>query len=50
MRGLRLYPPPDDFARTWKRDRRFVPRMLETDRTAKLAGWRDAVRRTLTTN
>jgi glycerol kinase len=42
-----LYPPPSDFAKAWKREKRFAPRMREADRAAKLAGWRDAVSRTL---
>jgi glycerol kinase len=42
-----LYPPPADFAKSWKLDRRFKPRMKEAERELKLAGWRDAVARTL---
>jgi glycerol kinase len=42
-----LYPPPSDFAKAWKREKRFAPKMREADRAAKLAGWRDAVSRTL---
>jgi len=51
LAGLKagLYPPPQDFAKSWKRDRRFLPRMKDADRQAKLKGWREAVRRTLTT-
>ena len=45
-----LYPPPTEFAESWKRERRFSPRMNEAKRSAKLAGWRDAVRRTLSSN
>ena len=41
-----LYPPPSGFARSWKLDRRFKPRMKEPERARKLAGWRDAVART----
>jgi glycerol kinase len=44
-----LYPAPAEFASSWKRDRRFSPRMKPAERDAKLAGWRDAVRRTLST-
>jgi glycerol kinase len=49
LAGLRagLYPPPEEFAESWKRDRRFAPKMTGADRAAKLAGWRDAVSRTL---
>jgi glycerol kinase len=42
-----IYPPPADFAKGWKREKRFSPGMREADRAAKLAGWRDAVSRTL---
>jgi len=42
-----LYPAPKDFAKSWKVDRRFKPRMKESERARKLAGWRDAVSRTL---
>jgi glycerol kinase len=50
LAGLRagLLPRPDEFARSWALDRRFTPEMDDTVRTAKIAGWRDAVRRTLT--
>ena len=43
-----LYPPPAEFAGAWKLDRRFSPKMGEATRAQKLAGWRDAVARTLT--
>jgi glycerol kinase len=43
-----LYPPPDRMAATWRRERRFAPRMKGDVRARKLAGWHDAVRRTLT--
>jgi glycerol kinase len=42
-----LCPPPAEFARSWKRARRFTPRMGNAVRERKLAGWRDAVERTL---
>jgi glycerol kinase len=38
---------PDEFAKSWKRERRFEPRMDATVRARKWAGWQDAVRRTL---
>ncbi len=41
-----LYPPPASFAKSWKRGRRFAPRMREPVRAAKYAGWLDAVART----
>ncbi len=43
-----IYPPPEEVAALWKRERRFTPRMTSEVREAKLAGWHDAVRRTLT--
>jgi glycerol kinase len=39
-------PPPDRFAKSWKRERRFVPTMYPAIRARKWAGWQDAVRRT----
>ena len=42
-----LYPPPRTFAKTWKLDRRFSPKMREPVRAAKYAGWQAAVARTL---
>jgi glycerol kinase len=42
-----VYPPPAVFAKSWKLDRRFKPRMKEAERAQKVAGWRDAVARTL---
>ncbi|MEX2319682.1 MAG: glycerol kinase GlpK, partial [Bauldia sp.] len=50
LAGLRagLYPPPAEFAKAWKLDRRFAPKMSEAVRSRKLAGWQDAVARTLT--
>jgi glycerol kinase len=41
-------PGFDGFAQTWQCDRRFEPAMDEATRERKWAGWRDAVRRTLT--
>jgi glycerol kinase len=43
-----IWPTQKGFAKTWKRDQRFKPKMKEADRTRKLAGWKDAVSRTLT--
>lgn len=42
-----VWPDQEGFARTWKLDRQFRPSMGDTDRDAKLEGWQDAVRRTL---
>jgi glycerol kinase len=43
-----LYAAPVEFALRWKRGRRFLPKMSSARRAEKLAGWRDAVARTLT--
>ena len=40
-------PGLEGFAAQWRLDRRFEPRMDEAARERKYAGWRDAVRRTL---
>jgi glycerol kinase len=45
---LDIFPGPEEFARTWKRDRRFIPAFDEELRIRKYKGWQDAVRRTLT--
>ncbi|PTE11949.1 glycerol kinase GlpK [Mesorhizobium helmanticense] len=42
-----VWPKAKEFARSWALDRRFKPDMDASIRSAKLAGWRDAVRRTL---
>jgi glycerol kinase len=42
-----VWPGAAKFARSWALDRRFEPAMDAGTRRAKLAGWRDAVRRTL---
>ncbi|MDX7952742.1 glycerol kinase GlpK [Lichenihabitans sp. Uapishka_5] len=44
-----LYGEPDDFAKSWHLDRRFEPAMPADTRAAKLAGWRDAIARTVST-
>lgn len=43
-----VWPDREGFARGWRLDRRFSPAMDEAIRAKKLAGWRDAVSRTLT--
>ena len=43
-----IFPPPAEFAESWKRDKRFTPDLDEDIRQRKYAGWKDAVRRTLT--
>ncbi|OYU47746.1 MAG: glycerol kinase [Rhizobiales bacterium PAR1] len=44
-----ILPEPAEFARSWALDRRFIPAMDSPARDAKYAGWKDAIRRTLTT-
>ncbi|SIR07093.1 glycerol kinase GlpK [Bosea sp. TND4EK4] len=43
-----LLPEPDRFADQWRLERRFSPAMAGSERKHRVAGWRDAVRRTLT--
>jgi len=47
-RAAGLCPDIDNFATTWRLDRRFVPGMDGATRARKWAGWQDAVRRTRT--
>ncbi|SDA40456.1 glycerol kinase GlpK [Mesorhizobium qingshengii] len=42
-----VWPRAREFAKSWALERRFQPDMDASTRSAKLAGWRDAVRRTL---
>lgn len=42
-----IYPKPEEFASSWKRDKRFAPMLAEDIRARKYDGWQDAVRRTL---
>ncbi|MER9893095.1 glycerol kinase GlpK [Mesorhizobium sp. M0119] len=42
-----VWPKAREFARSWALERRFKPDMDASTRAAKLAGWRHAVRRTL---
>jgi glycerol kinase len=48
-RAAGLCPDVDGFAAGWRLDRRFTPQMDAATRERKWAGWRDAVRRTLST-
>jgi len=43
-----VWPDKQAFAKSWARQRRFEPEMDERTRAAKIRGWRDAVKRTLT--
>ena len=45
-----IYPPPSQFAKTWRADRAFSPGMPPAVRAERIAGWRDAVSRTLSTH
>jgi glycerol kinase len=49
LAGLKrgIYPPPPQFAGTWRADRTFTPAMAGAVRAHKIAGWREAVSRTL---
>jgi glycerol kinase len=42
-----ICPDLDGFAAQWRLDRRFEPAMSEAERARKYAGWKDALRRTL---
>ena len=42
-----VWPDQHEFAKTWARERRFEPQMDDEVRNARLAGWSDAVSRTL---
>lgn len=44
---LGIYPAPGEFAKSWKLDRRFEPDLSPDIRERKYKGWKDAVRRTL---
>ena len=46
-RAAGLCPDIAGFSAGWRLDRRFVPQMDEATRERKWAGWRDAVRRSL---
>lgn len=43
-----VYPLQAEFAKTWAGERRFTPALDAATRDTKYAGWKDAVRRTLT--
>jgi glycerol kinase len=42
-----VFPEPEQFADTWRLERRFAPLLDPATRERKLAGWRDAVSRLL---
>ena len=49
LAGMRagVYPGMAEFAKSWALERRFEPKLDAATRSAKYAGWQDAVRRTL---
>ena len=49
LAGMRagIYPAAEEFAGSWASERRFEPAMPAERRARKIAGWQDAVRRTL---
>ena len=42
-----LLPEPAQFAKSWRRQKRFTPKMKTAERDAKYAGWQEAVRKLL---
>ena len=42
-----LLPKPEIFAKTWKRQKRFMPKMDDATRAQKRAGWAEAVKKLL---
>ena len=44
-----VWPDMAEFAKSWVLDQHFTPTMDDKTRQAKIAGWDDAVQRTLTT-
>jgi glycerol kinase len=45
-----VWPGMEEFAKSWALERRFEPAMDRAEADAKYAGWKDAVRRTLSDN
>jgi glycerol kinase len=45
-----FYPPMDEFSESWQSESQFNSKMTEDLRERKLAGWKDAVKRTLSNN
>jgi glycerol kinase len=43
--GAGVFRDPEETERLWQRDRRFEPSMSNDERTARLAGWKEAVAR-----
>ncbi|MCA3561443.1 MAG: glycerol kinase GlpK [Aestuariivirga sp.] len=49
LAGLKvgMFPEPARFAKSWKKQKRFTPKVKPAERDAKYAGWQDAVRKLL---
>ena len=49
LAGLKagLYPDPEQFAKSWRRQASFTPLMAPAEREARYRGWREAVARTI---
>lgn len=45
-----VWPKATEFAKAWAREKQFTPQMDAKVRTKKLKGWKDAVRRTLSSS
>ena len=44
-----FYPKKEEFAKTWKLEKRFTSSMKKEESEALYMGWKDAVKRTLST-
>jgi glycerol kinase len=42
-----IYPGPEEFARSWRAERRFAPSMPREERASRYRGWRDAIGRNI---
>jgi glycerol kinase len=49
LAGMRagIYPEQAEFAATWALERQFTPAMSAVDKDRRYAGWKDAIRRTM---
>lgn len=45
--GKGICPSPDEFAKIWSLEKRFAPKIGETERESDYREWKDAVRRTI---
>ncbi|MCS5592162.1 MAG: glycerol kinase GlpK [Gammaproteobacteria bacterium] len=45
-----FYPSPEGFSKSWKKEKRFTSTMSANLRKQKLCGWKDAIRRTLSSS